>query len=110
MSGPVRFWSPPLRDLATRHRVSGYPGRRPIRSRSLPGPASGLAGWRLWRARVVFWLAELAMRAAAREMARLPSECLDQTEPDPDAGRLDGCTCGAPAGSHRPGCIWAVAR
>jgi hypothetical protein len=126
MSGPVRYWAPPLRDEGTGHRVSGYPGRRPMRSRDLPGPRPegvGLVAW--WRCRLALWLAEYPMRWAARGMGRLPEVYGDMTEPDPEAGRcscdpasgghllscmwrLDGCTCDAPAGSHRPPCQWAA--
>jgi hypothetical protein len=106
MRGPVRYWAPPLRDEATGHRVSGYPGRRPIRSRDLPGPRPeglGLVAW--WRIRLALWLAEYPMRWAARGMGRLPESYQDMTEAAP---ALDGCTCDAPAGSHRPSCIWAA--
>jgi hypothetical protein len=83
-----RWWAPPLRDMDTGHRVNGYPGRRPMETRHLPGPASGLAGVRMWRARLVFWHAEFAMRAAARQMGRLPAGCHDQDEADPAAVTL----------------------
>ena len=111
MSGPVRYWAPPLRDEGTGHRVSGYPGRRPMRTRDLPGPRpAGVGRWAWWRIRLALWLAEYPMRWSARGMARLPADYHDCTEPDPDpdAGRLDGCTCDAIAGSHRPSCIWAA--
>jgi hypothetical protein len=86
MTGPAGFWSPPLRDGATGHRVSGYPGRRPIRSRDLPGPRpEGVGWWAWWRLRLALWLAEYPMRAAARGLARLPDAYGDLTEADPGA-------------------------
>lgn len=100
------WWFPPPRALDGGHRVSLRPGMRPVQTRDLPGPVAGLSWAELWRARLILWAAEITMRAAAREMGRLPRWCHDQVEPDPF--RLDGCTCEPVAGSHRRGCAWAV--
>jgi hypothetical protein len=77
-----------------------------MRTRDLPGPRpEGVGRWTWWRLRLALWLAEYPMRAAARGLARLPEPYGDMIEPAP---ALDGCTCDATAGSHRPSCIWAA--